>query len=263
MPWQQRTQGVAWVGGAHEGFADEEGVKAGVAEAGDVGGGFDAAFGDLDDVGRDAVDELERGIEVNVEGMEVAVVDPDEVASGGEGAVEFGGVVDFAEDVELEFAGAAMERDELVLFEGGDDEQDGVGAAGAGLEELEVVEDEVFAEAGDGDGLGGKLQISQRALEEGLVGEDGERGGAGGFEFGGERGDVEVGADEAFGGRGFLELGDDGGAGLGDSAQVFAEAAGVMALGCGRHFAETGRGFVGSDTGAGGGQDFFQLGGHG
>ncbi len=86
-----------------------------------------------------------------MEGVQVAVVDADEVASGGEGAIEFGGVVDFDEDVELKLAGAAVERSEFVLGEGGDDEEDSVGAVGAGFEQLEFVEDEVFAEAGDVD----------------------------------------------------------------------------------------------------------------
>ena len=41
--------------------------------------------------------------------------------------------MDLDEDVELEFAGAAVERDELVVRESRDDEQDSVGAVGAGL----------------------------------------------------------------------------------------------------------------------------------
>ena len=61
--------------------------------------------------------------------MQVTVVDADEVASGGEGAVELGGIVDFNQHVELEFAGAAVKSDQFVLGERGHDQENGVGAA--------------------------------------------------------------------------------------------------------------------------------------
>jgi len=175
-------------------------VEAGGAEAGEVGGGVDAAFGDFHDAGRNAGGEVERGLQRDLEGVQVAVVDADEVASSGESAVEFSGVVDFDEDVKLQFAGAAVERSEIGVGESGDDEEDGVGAMDAGFEELKLVDDEVFAQAGNLHRLRGEFEIAQRALEELLVGEDREAGGSGGFEFGGERGDVEVGANQALGG---------------------------------------------------------------
>ena len=45
----QRVHELLDVVGFHERLADEEGVGAGGAHAGGVGGGLDAGFGDLDD----------------------------------------------------------------------------------------------------------------------------------------------------------------------------------------------------------------------
>jgi hypothetical protein len=114
-------------------------------EAGDVSGGVDATLGDLNDACRYAFHEVQRCVEGDLEGVQVAVVDADEIASGGECPFELGVVVDFDERVELVLSGLVFEGDELVLFQGGDDEEDGVGAAGAGFEELELIEDKVFA----------------------------------------------------------------------------------------------------------------------
>ena len=102
----------------------------------------------------------QRSVEVHVKGVEVAIVDADEVASGDEGAVEFGGIVDFAEDVELQCERATVKSKQFVLGERGDDQQDGVGAMGAGLEQLELVDDEVLAQARDRGGRRGELPDS-------------------------------------------------------------------------------------------------------
>ncbi len=82
--------------------------------------------------------------------------------------------------------------------EGGDDEENGVGAGGAGLEDLKGVEDEVLAQTGNLDDAGGLVQVGERALEELLVGEDGESGGPGGLKGAGERRGVKVAANQAF-----------------------------------------------------------------
>ena len=58
---------LARVGRSHEGFADEEGVEASVAETGDIDGGVDTAFGDLHNAGRNPRSKVERGVEAYFE----------------------------------------------------------------------------------------------------------------------------------------------------------------------------------------------------
>jgi hypothetical protein len=182
----------------------------------------DAAFGDVDGAGG----EPERSFEADVEGMEVAIVHAVAVAAEIADAGKLFRRVDFAEDVELECVGGGGEAGEVIVGERGSDQQDGVGAMGAGFNDLVLIHDEVLAKAGDGCGGRGEFEVDEAPLEEGLVGEDGERGGSGVGEIACERRRVKFGADEAFGGGSFLELGDDGGAGSGSPAEGGGESAG-------------------------------------
>jgi hypothetical protein len=186
----------------------------------------DAAFGDVDGAGGEAVGEPERSFEADVEGMEVAIVHAVAVAAEIADAGKLFRRVDFAEDVELECVGGGGEAGEVIVGERGSDQQDGVGAMGAGFNDLVLIHDEVLAKAGDGCGGRGEFEVDEAPLEEGLVGEDGERGGSGVGEIACERRRVKFGADEAFGGGSFLELGDDGGAGSGSPAEGGGESAG-------------------------------------
>ena len=61
-----------------------------------------------------------------------------------------------------------------VVGDGGDDEQDRVGADGAGLEHLDLVDHEVFAQHRQRAGLAGAMEVVDRAAEVRAVGEDGE-----------------------------------------------------------------------------------------
>lgn len=221
-------QGSTGVGPAHEGFADEEGVVAGGAKAEEFFGRGEAALGDADGSGGDGADEREEQLGMNGEVAEVAAVDADGLAVEVQGAGEFFGVVDFAEDVEAVVAGGGAECLEVCVGVGGDDQKDGVGSVSTGFEDLEGVDDEVFPEAGDGDGCGGVFEVCERALEEGLVGEDGEGGGSALREAAGEGGGIEVRANEALRRRGFFEFGEDGGVGLGCGAEGVGKASGLM-----------------------------------
>ena len=102
---------------------------------------------------------------------------------------------------------------------------------GSGFEDLVLVDGEVFAEAGNGDGARGNLEIAEAALKKRLIGEDGEGCGAAVLIAGGEPLHIEVGADEAFGRRSFLDFGDDGGAGLRALAECGCPSAGLVERG--------------------------------
>ena len=111
---------------------------------------------------------------------------------------------------------------------------------------------------------GGEFEIVQRALEELLVGQYGERRCASVFEFGGEFGHVEVGADKSFGGRGLFEFGDDGRprpVRLAASARESRADDDALLRPNGSVMSTTT--FSGGYACAGRGDDFFQLGRHG
>ncbi len=243
---EQLREGGGGIGLTHQGLADQEGVVAGLGEAGDVFGGPDAAFGDADDAGGDAGRELELDLRIDHEGVEVAAVDADhlkgELAVEVEGAVELLGAVYLAEDVELERGGGLGEGEELLVGEGGNDEQDGIGGGGAGFEDLEGVDHEILAQAGDGGRGGGDFEVGEGALEELLVGEHGERGGTAGGERTRQGGGLEGLANESLGGGGLFEFGDNGGPGGGGLLAL--EGGGKATRGVGLGFALE-RGVVG------------------
>ena len=103
----------------------------------DVGLGFDAGLGDEDLFVFDEFGEAEGGVEVGVEGFEVAVVDAEEAVGAhgdsddgadAEEAVEF---VDFDEGGEAEFGGEDLQVEDHGVGEDFGDEEDGVGAVGS------------------------------------------------------------------------------------------------------------------------------------
>jgi hypothetical protein len=156
---EKEGEGGGGVGLAHESLADEEGVVAEDAEAGDVVGGANAAFGDGDGMFGDEGSEFGEDVGVDGEGAEIAAVDTEEIEAEADGALELGAVVGLAEDVEIHAVGLVAEIAERLVSVGGDDEEDGVGSGGTGLEDLEGVEDEVLAEAGNFDGGGGLFEV--------------------------------------------------------------------------------------------------------
>ena len=85
---------------------------------------FEAGFGDEDDVMGNLFGELFGGDEVGGEGLQVTVVDTDEIGAEVEGAFHFGEIVDLDEDVELHIAGGIIEFTKLVVIKRGDDEED-------------------------------------------------------------------------------------------------------------------------------------------
>lgn len=138
--------------------------------------------------------------------------------------------MDLDEGGEARLDGEGVIVAELGIVEDGDDEEDGVGAPLDGLEDLAFVDDEVLAQEGQGDGGADLAEVIEGPLEEGLVGEDGQAAGAGFLVGLGDADGVEVGADDAGGGGGLLDLGDEGdlaGAGVLEGGE---EVAGFAAL---------------------------------
>ena len=80
----------------------------------------------------DARGEPGEGPAVDLEGLEVAGVDPDDPGAGVDRALDLVLVVDLDERGHAERLGALDEADQGVLLERGDDEQDEVGAVRRG-----------------------------------------------------------------------------------------------------------------------------------
>lgn len=223
---------------SHEGFADEDGTGTGRVQSVDVGGAMDSAFGDEDGVragaGKpEASGQAFGGTEVDLEQVEVAVVDADEGRADVQGAVQFGFVVNFDEHGEAGGAAEVVEPPQAVVVENGGDEEDGVGAPLDGFGDLSFVDDEVLAEEGEGDGGSDLAEVGEGALEEFFVGEHRETVGAGGFVIAGDGDGIEVGSDDAGGGGGFFDFGDEAdsaAAGVGEGGGEVAGTEGVAAL---------------------------------
>src|SRR5919112_936636 len=82
---EQVADGGGRVAGADEGLSDEDGVGTGVRRGPDVGVVADAALGDQDGpVGQSPADDGEA-VRVDLEGGQVAGVDPDQGGAGGGG----------------------------------------------------------------------------------------------------------------------------------------------------------------------------------
>ncbi len=164
---------------AEQAFADEEVVDAGVAQAGDVVGSFDAALGDDRAAGRDQGGQALGDREVGAQRAEVAVVDADQGGVAPQRAVELGFVVYLDEDFEAQRAGLGGELGQLSAGESGGDEKDAVRTCEAGFDDLVGIQDEVLAEDGQRNRGACGLQVGEGALELGVLGENGEAGGAG------------------------------------------------------------------------------------
>jgi hypothetical protein len=247
--------------GPHQGFADEHGIGSGVQHAARVVEAADAAFGDEQDLVGGLFGELFGSGEVDLEGFQIAVVDTDEVGPEFEGAFHFRQVVNLDEHIDLGGARFVVEAAELVVIESGDDEQDGVRAGDDRFVDLQGMDGEVLAQQwGLGDaGDGG--EVGERALEVALVGQHREAACAAIEVALGLAERVEIGIDDADGGRGLFDLGDDPEA-AGSAVEGGAEAAEVVALeGGGAEMLRAGQ--QGLDFEMLGGDDLGEFVGHG
>src|SRR4051794_19237225 len=117
------------VGRAHEHLPDEHGVDADALEVVELLAGVEAGLRDDGLARRDVGEQLVRALDVDGEVDEVAVVDADDVRVGDlQRAVELVLAVDLDEHVQVEAERLAVERRQVVVAEGGDDQQDRVGA---------------------------------------------------------------------------------------------------------------------------------------
>ena len=106
----------------------------------------DPAFADRDPVFRDEGCERHGGPDVRHKGLQVPVVDPDDLRSGGQGLLQFLPVVDLDQGGEPQRVGQIPVFPELPLRKDGRDEQDGVRADRPRLADLVRIDDELLPE---------------------------------------------------------------------------------------------------------------------
>lgn len=160
------------------------GVRDQVVRAADTG------LGDLDDVVGDLGGDALEGGAVDLEVLQVARVDADDLGSGVHGALRLLLVVRLDERGEPDRLGSLDQGDQGLLVEGGDDQQGEVGAVRPGLPQLVRGDDEVLAQDRDVDLGADRLQVGERAAEAALLGEDRDDGRAARLVVRGERGRV-------------------------------------------------------------------------
>ena len=104
--------------------------------------------------------------------------------------------------------GGGFELAHLPILENCHDQQNAVGARQARLGDLDLIQHKIFADNRFGGGFARRAQVVQTALEKIGFGQNRQAIGARALvDLGLARG-IEIGRDQTFGGRGFLDLGD-------------------------------------------------------
>ncbi len=168
----------ARVVGTHEGFADQEPVDSPAGHCLHIVPGHDAAFGDGQAVGADALVQVEGGLQGHLERVQVAVIDAHQWRSQGEGIVHFRAIVDLYQDIQADLMSDTFQLLQLVPGEAGGNQQDTVGANRPAFVHLIRRHHEVLADHRQAAGGPGGFQVVFVALEEVLVGKHRQAGGA-------------------------------------------------------------------------------------
>ena len=191
-----------------QGLADQHRAGAVGGVAGDVGGPGDPGLGDEHPVGRHQGRQLgERGL-VDVEGLEVAGVDADQLGAQRDRTLGLGLVVHLDQHGQAELAGLVVQPAQVVVGQRRDDEQHEVGAGRAALEELVALDDEVLAQQRGLDRGADRPQVVEAAAEPALLGQHADRGGPARGVRRGERGGVGDVGEVALARAAPLDLGD-------------------------------------------------------
>ena len=185
-------------------------------QAVEVGMGEDAALGDDDAVRRHARREaLGRG-KRRGEALEVAVVDADERRVEAQRPVELGLVMHLGENVHAESARCLGQAPCGRIVNGGENDEDAIGAERARLDHLIGIEHKVLAQDREPRRVARGGKISGEPLEGRRVGQDRKAGRAAFLIGTRERGRIEIGADQSLRGARLLDLGNEGVLALGE-----------------------------------------------
>src|SRR5450755_2110754 len=143
----------------HQTFTDEDGVGSGGGVREQVVWAAHARLGDLDDARRYAWGKPREQRTVDLEGAQVARVDPDHARTCLDGSVDLSLVVDLDEWGQPKGLRAFDQRHQRTLIERRNDEEDEVGAVRQRFPQLIRVVDEVFAQQRNIDRLAHRFEV--------------------------------------------------------------------------------------------------------
>ena len=167
-------------------LADQDGVGSLGREAGGVRRSTDARLGDLDAAVRDEGASRAKVSGSTARVLRLRALTPTTVAPASTARRVSSSSWTSTRAVIPRSRAMPCMRHEVVLGEGGNDEQDEVGPVGPCLEQLVVLDHEVLAQHRDPHGLAHGVEVVERAVEAAPLGEHAHRGGTTGLVVGGE-----------------------------------------------------------------------------
>ena len=124
--------------------------------------------------------EPQRSFERDLERVQIAIVDADDLRAGSERGVELLVIVNLHQRGHAVARGEFPKIAHLRTFQDRRDQQNRVGAVRGGFDHVQFVDGEILAQNRDRDRGARRFEIRQTALEKFLVGQDAQRGGAAG-----------------------------------------------------------------------------------
>ena len=167
------------------------------------------ALGHGDDRLRHLGNQRMRRIQVYRQRAQIPVVHADDAGFRRQGSRQLGPIVYLHQHRQTILRRRAQQPAQLIVGQGGHDQQRCVGAGRARLDQLIARHDEVLAQERQRDLLAHRGKVAQRAVEERRLGQDGDGGRPCRLVFTGDPLRMIVGAEHAFRRRPALALGDD------------------------------------------------------
>jgi hypothetical protein len=206
----ERPNGRGRVGRADERLTDERGIETDRSPAADGRRVADAGLADDDPIVRHQGAEADGSLRIDVEGPQIAVVQPDDPGTGRERAFELLLVMSFDERLEANLQRSLDEAGQPLRGMEDRKKEDQVGAGCPQVRQLDRFDDEFLGEHGDRDGGPNGTEVVDRATEPVRLAQDRDRGRAAGFVGPRPRDDVLVVPGDLAGRRGAsLDLRDD------------------------------------------------------
>ena len=205
---RQGAGGLCRLACREEGFTDQDGIYAGLAQLPHFTPVTDPALRDHDDVIWHLLDESRRRSEVGRERREVPIVDPDDGGAHANGPRQFVRVVNLDQRTHTQGSGLSVQRLESTIVEEARDEQNRIRARAPSFDDVQRIEREVFPEHRDFSGEPDRREVVEGTAEICRIREDTEGRRPCGFVAGRERHRVELRTDVTGTGRATFALRD-------------------------------------------------------
>src|SRR5450830_853082 len=166
---KQVRQRLAGVLGPHEGLANQERMHLSLAHALHIGRPQNARLCHQQTICRHIRQHAQRGVQADLKGAQIAVVDAHQRGLEAQGALQLGAVVHFDQHRHVQTAGHSLQIGHLGIVQAGGNQQDAVGAHHPGFVDLVGIDHEILAQHRQSTGSPGLLEVVHAALEKLLV----------------------------------------------------------------------------------------------